>query len=235
MKLSPRRLAFDLVFQRKSPMFKAVVVTPAIIIVFMTLVSFWLPPQAGFEKLLLNGIVVISILLVYFSQLLPILATSTPLIGNMKFPAFISLRALWVHSCVKLIKFPPLVTVTFYSHTLNLLCISFVISVIVINLSRNRKQYAVPHSIKANILDGFIGKALVGAQPAPLSAENHSEELRETPFEEHHQSDDHQIIQTPSKPNAIQNDWVRLAVVIDRLTFFIYVFLFIIMGFLHFI
>lgn len=92
VKLSRRHLAFDLVFQRKSPMFKTVVVTPAIIIVFMTLVSFWLPPQAGFEKLLLNGVVVISILLVYFSHLLPILATSTPLIGNMKFPAFISLR-----------------------------------------------------------------------------------------------------------------------------------------------
>ena len=67
-------------------MFKAIVVTPAIVIVFMTLASFWLPPQASFEKLFLNGVTVISILLVYFSQLLPMLATSTPLIGNMEFP-----------------------------------------------------------------------------------------------------------------------------------------------------
>jgi hypothetical protein len=58
-------------------------VTPAIVIVFMTLVSFWLPPQAG-EKLLLNGVavVVICILLVYFSKLLPGFAATPPLIGE---------------------------------------------------------------------------------------------------------------------------------------------------------
>lgn len=122
--------------------------------------------------------------------------------------------------------------VTFYSHTLYLLCVSLVISVIVINMSRNHKQYAVPHSIKTNILDGFIGRTLGGSDP--VSVIDHVEEMRETPFES---SDDHQIIQTPTniKPIAIQADWVRLARVIDRVTFFIYVFIFIIMGFLHFI
>lgn len=72
-------------------MFKAIVVTPAIVIVFMTLVSFWLPPQAG-EKLLLNGVacVVICILLVYFSQLLPILSATPPLIGKWKFHPYVS-------------------------------------------------------------------------------------------------------------------------------------------------
>lgn len=110
-------------------------------------------------------------------------------------------------------------------------------SVIVINLSKNRRQYAVPHWIKANFVDGFIGKVLVASESGPLSGENQSEELRETPFEEHRHSDDHQIIQTPSnaKPNPTHNEWVRLAIFIDRLTFFIYVFMFIIMGFLHFI
>lgn len=104
----PLHTAFDLVFQRKSPMFKAIVVTPAIVIVFMTLVSFWLPPQAGFEKLLLNGVVVICILLVFFSSLLPVLSSSTPLIGKTKIPRFYIyiFTVLWVHSCVKLIKFP---------------------------------------------------------------------------------------------------------------------------------
>lgn len=105
-------------------------------------------------------------------------------------------------------------------------------------MSRNRKQYAVPHSIKANILDGFIGKLLGGVQAEqPTSNENHSEEMRETPFEEHRHSDDHQIIQTLSdaKPNLAQNEWIQLAIFIDRLTFFIYIFIFISMGFLHFI
>lgn len=104
-------------------------------------------------------------------------------------------------------------------------------------MSRNRKQYAVPHSIKANILDGFIGKTLGGKQPEPHTVEHPSEELRETPFEEHRHSDDHQIIQTSTKasPNVIQGDWIRLAIIIDRITFFIYVAVFIVMGFLHFI
>lgn len=83
-------------------MFKAIVVTPAIVIVFMTLVSFWLPPQASFEKLFLNGVTVISILLVFFSQMIPTLATSTPLIGKRLQSCVLTI--LSVHSCVKLIK-----------------------------------------------------------------------------------------------------------------------------------
>lgn len=105
-------------------------------------------------------------------------------------------------------------------------------------MSRNRKQCAVPRSIKANILDGFIGKVLVGAQPESLSIESNSEELRETPFEEHRHSDDHQIIQTPpsaTKPHQVQSEWIRLAKIIDRTAFLIYIFVFIFMGFLHFI
>lgn len=64
-------------------MFKAIAITPAFVIVVMTLASFWLPPQSG-EKLLLNGIacIIICILLLYFSQLLPILAATPPLIGE---------------------------------------------------------------------------------------------------------------------------------------------------------
>lgn len=231
--------AFNLVFQRRSPMFKAIVVTPAIVIVIMTLVSFWLPPQAG-EKLLLNGVacIVICILLMYFSQLLPILSASSPLIGTWKFHASRLVVAFTV--AFKLIIFPTSPTVTFYSHTLYLLCFSLIISVIVINMSRNRKQCAVPRLIKANILDGFIGKLLAGASHAePSTVENHSEELRETPFEEHLHSDDHQIIQTPakttSKSHGTHNEWIRLAVIVDRATFFVYVFVFIGMGFLHFI
>jgi hypothetical protein len=104
----------------------------------------------------------------------------------------------------------------------------------VINLSRNRKQNALPHSIKSKILDGFIGRTLVG-QAASDSSE--AEELREVPFEENKSSDDHRIIQTSTNVKAIsiQADWIRLAIVIDRATFFIYVFIFIAMGFLHFI
>lgn len=126
---------------------------------------------------------------------------------------------------------------TFYSHTLYLLCASFVISTIVINLSRNRKRGGVPNSIKAIFLDGFIGKTFGGVQADPIINETQTEELKDTPFEEHRSSDDHQIIQasTKTKAHLIQNEWIRLAIIIDRITFIIYILIFIIMGFFHFV
>lgn len=64
-------------------MYKAIVVSPVMLIIFMTLVSFWLPPQSG-EKLLVNGIAatIICVLLLYFSQQLTIHAASAPFIGK---------------------------------------------------------------------------------------------------------------------------------------------------------
>jgi hypothetical protein len=123
--------------------------------------------------------------------------------------------------------------VTFYSHTLYLLCISFVISVSVINMSRNRKRSAVPKSIKLLLLDSFIGSALGGKQAEPIAVDGHGqgEELKEA------DSDDHQIIQVTSaaKAHIAQNEWIRLAIVIDRLAFVIYIIVFALMGFLHFV
>lgn len=114
-----------------------------------------------------------------------------------------------------------------------MLCVSFIISVIVINLARNRKQYALPHSIKTNILDGYIGKFFGRTQP--IGGEHQSEELHDVPFEENKTADDHEIIQmtTKSKANALQNEWISLAIIIDRVVFFIYILIFIFMGFLH--
>lgn len=75
--------AFEVSIKRSSPMFKAIAVSPMLVIVFMTLVSFWLPPQSG-EKLLLNGVacILICLLLLYFSQVLTIHASNAPFIGE---------------------------------------------------------------------------------------------------------------------------------------------------------
>lgn len=129
--------------------------------------------------------------------------------------------------------------VTFYSHSLYLLSASFVISIIVINLSRKSGSYAVPKSLKENLLDGFIGKCL-------SASSNSNESIKEAQIEkaldEIKMNDDHQVVQTPttvpnvgggSKPN--QNEWIRLAIIIDRVAFIIYVIIFILMGFIHFI
>ena len=75
-------IEFNITIQRRSPMYKAVVITPASMIVLMTLASFWLPCQAG-EKILLNGVtaIIIVIFLIYFAHKLPAMASHTPLIG----------------------------------------------------------------------------------------------------------------------------------------------------------
>jgi hypothetical protein len=95
------------------------------------------------------------------------------------------------------------------------------------------KTKPVSKSIKSAILDGFIGKVFGGSAHNTTVIENHNE----TPFEDHVGSEDTKIMQTPThtKATLIQNDWIRLAIVIDRIFFVIYVILFILMGFLHFI
>lgn len=49
----------------------------------LTLINFYLPPQAG-EKILLNGCttIIISLFMVYFTQKIPAMGSNTPLIGN---------------------------------------------------------------------------------------------------------------------------------------------------------
>lgn len=76
-------IQFNLTIERRAPMYKAVVLTPATIIVLMTLSSFWLPAQSG-EKILLNGVnaLIIVVFLVYFAQKLPKMADHIPLVGK---------------------------------------------------------------------------------------------------------------------------------------------------------
>ncbi|KAJ4444374.1 hypothetical protein ANN_06166, partial [Periplaneta americana] len=77
-------ITFKLTLRRRSPTYSAIVITPATVIVLLTLATFWLPPTAG-EKILLNGCiaVIICIFLMYFSQKLPAMAGHTPLVGSL--------------------------------------------------------------------------------------------------------------------------------------------------------
>lgn len=125
-------------------------------------------------------------------------------------------------------------TVTFYSHTLYLLCASFVISVIVINLSRNPKANALPSSLKKGLLDGFIGRCLSASSDTNKSIR---EDQVEKALEENKINDGHHVV-LPTNTKAahlIQNEWIRLAIIIDRIAFIVYVIIYILMGFIHFI
>lgn len=74
-------------------MYKAIAVVPTVAIVFMVLIAFWLPPDAG-EKLILNGFacVLVCVFLIYFSQLLPVMSVTSPLIGKFE-------RDINIHYC----------------------------------------------------------------------------------------------------------------------------------------
>lgn len=74
---------YNLTLTRRSPMFKAVVIAPATIIIWMTLINFWLPAQAG-EKIFINGLnaIIIVAFLIFFAYKLPALAMNTPLVGK---------------------------------------------------------------------------------------------------------------------------------------------------------
>lgn len=53
------------------------------VIIFLTLLTFWLPPQSG-EKVLLNGCITIvnAIFLLYLAQKLPAIGEHVPYIGK---------------------------------------------------------------------------------------------------------------------------------------------------------
>lgn len=124
-------IQINITVTRRSPTYKAVVIVPATGIILMTLATFWLPAHYG-EKILLNGVnlVVIVMFLIYFAQKLTALAASTPLI------------------------------VLFYSKALYMVTFSTIISVIVINLTRNKHNRPIPWIIKRN-LDGSLGQFLL--------------------------------------------------------------------------
>lgn len=190
--------------QRRSPTFKLVVLTPATVVVLLILASFWLPAASG-EKIILNGIVilVITLFMLYFAQQLPVMAFHTPLV------------------------------VKFYATSLILVAYSMIISTIVLACARSQHAFAVPWLLK-KFTDGRLGKILLLEHlRVPLNILHRGEEMRENAaFEETHTADDRQIIQGTAK-SVHQQDWIILATAIDRLSFLIYAFVFVIMAIVY--
>ncbi|KAF5292514.1 hypothetical protein FQR65_LT01660 [Abscondita terminalis] len=198
--------SFKLVLTRRSPAYKAIIISPALVIIMLTLMGFWLPPQAG-EKVILNGCtaIIISIYMVYFTQKIPAMGSHTPLI------------------------------VLFYSSSLYVVCFSMLVSVVVIWMSRTQHNRSIPWIVKKP-LTGFLGRLLgLGHYITETPLNSHrvtTEEMRDnqvTEFEEHQTGDDHQFI-GPVAQIPIQHDWILFAAAIDRISFFFYAFLFAILA-----
>ncbi|KAM7354590.1 tRNA splicing endonuclease subunit 2 isoform 2-T2 [Cochliomyia hominivorax] len=198
--------------QRRSSMYSAVIFTPASCIILLCLSIFWLPPQMG-EKILLNGIVIVVIaaFLMYFAQILPILAENTPLV------------------------------VLFYSSCLLLLSLSTIISVIVLYLSTAKHKKRVPEFLKnlLNGILGrtlLLSQFTLEAEP-PSLLNNGTKELGENVYNNLDQCEtpDHTHVNPNQLPScrSIQFDWVLLATAFDRVSFLIYCVLFIILAIVY--
>lgn len=195
-------VTYSVEIQRRSPTYRAVVFTPATVVVLLILVAFWLPAASG-EKILLNGLVavIITMFLLYFAHNLPIMAFRTPLV------------------------------VKFYTHSLVLVAYSIIISTIVLACARSPHAYAVPWFLK-KLTDGAMGRFLMLAHLRVTPTVNRGEELREN-FDETHAADDRHIIQGSVTKTANQLEWIILGTAIDRLAFFIYAIIFIVMAIVY--
>lgn len=174
-------IQYNVTLQRHSSTHKAIVVSPAFVIMLLALSVFWLPPQCG-EKIVLNGIIVliVTVFLIYFAQQLPAMSGTSPLI------------------------------VTFYSTTFYLVAVSTILSVIVLRITRSRQCHSVPRLLKSQ-LDGCLGSVLGVSSSGNLPSEEDKEASGgDVPI------------------NTKQNDWCRLAALIDRLAFIVYLVIFVI-------
>ncbi|XP_059221075.1 neuronal acetylcholine receptor subunit alpha-2 isoform X2 [Stomoxys calcitrans] len=201
---------YSFILKRSSTMFSAVIFTPASCIIMLSLSVFWLPPQMG-EKILLNGvlIVIISAFLMYFAQMLPILAENTPLI------------------------------VLFYSSSLLLISLSTIISVVVLYLSTAKHKQRVPELLRKILNGNaghflLLSQFSLEAEPHSL-LNNGTKELGEHIYDNADQGEtmaDPTILNPTSSPStrSLQFDWVLLATAFDRIWFLIYCILFIILA-----
>ncbi|XP_034101654.1 neuronal acetylcholine receptor subunit alpha-2 [Drosophila albomicans] len=190
-------IEFTFRVKRRSSMYTAVIYTPAICIVILALSTFWLPPQMG-EKILLNGIliVLISAFLMYFAQLLPVLAENTPLI------------------------------VVFYSASLLLLSLSMIIEVVVLYLATAQHKRRLPDFLKNLLngkLGTWLFLSYFSNESESMTARNGNGIIKELDDHVYENADEPinplDINSEVPSARALQYDWVLLATAVDRICF----------------
>uniref|UniRef100_A0A2S2PKS1 Neuronal acetylcholine receptor subunit alpha-7 n=1 Tax=Schizaphis graminum TaxID=13262 RepID=A0A2S2PKS1_SCHGA len=110
---------YSITVKRKIPAYHSIIIIPALVVVFLTLSVFWLPPEST-EKFMLSGVtlVMICILLMMISSNVPIMSDRIPLI------------------------------VMFYSNSLGMVTLSMVFSVLLHNLAKYKQpDHKVPKYI----------------------------------------------------------------------------------------
>ncbi|XP_068141562.1 neuronal acetylcholine receptor subunit alpha-2 [Drosophila tropicalis] len=205
-------IEYSFTVQRRSSMYTAIIYTPASCIVILTLAAFWLPPKLGGEKIMVNGLLIILIaaFLMYFAQLLPILAENTPLV------------------------------VIFYSSSLLLVSWSTIIEVLVLYLATTQHKRRIPEFLKKVLDGPLGTCLLLSHFTFEGEQSNKSNEKGKREMEEHiyeSSSNDYadadplyvNPIEIPSS-QAIQFDWVLLATALDRISFLIFSLIFTVLA-----
>ncbi|XP_054261902.1 acetylcholine receptor subunit alpha-like 2 [Macrosteles quadrilineatus] len=188
--------------ERKNPAYAAVIFTPAIVCVILTLAVFWLPPHAS-EKFLVAGAtaVIECMFLLYFAQKLPAMGQHIPLI------------------------------VEFYGYSLALMSVSVVVSVVTVNISRRPAAHPVPWIISGTLNRYAIFLGLLNNKNAFVSVYGRQdcEELHERNLVDRGRTES---VDTTHQPTSAQTarEWVLLANAIDRFMFLIYVVIFLLIG-----
>lgn len=207
---------------------------PVTVIVLLTLCGFWLPVQAG-EKILLNGIVgvLINMFLLHFSAKLTTMGTHTPLV------------------------------VRFCCFTLYMIVWSMVLSILVLAISRTHHNYGTPWVLKRIVDGPFGQFMLLswlygshagkGDEPSTSSFDVRiGRELRADDEEEEEEGEEadnqnyyERVAEVPERKrssagegianlrNKVQQDWIALATLIDRITFVVYSLIFVVIAIVY--
>lgn len=187
---------YSITVERRSPSYRAIVITPALSMLLLTITIFWLPPQ-GKERYFLSGLtaIIVVIFLVYFTIRLPILGPSTPLI------------------------------VLFYAYTLIMVSLSIVLSVICYNLSTSQMRLSrlvlnILRGPLSTILLLPSPKTKINYTQHGYEEDTGlgGEELREYETEQ----EDRRILNRKGP----QEGWILASVALDRIFFLIYVLVF---------
>ncbi|KAH8412277.1 hypothetical protein KR009_000982, partial [Drosophila setifemur] len=192
-------MEYTITAQRRSSMYTSIIYTPASCIVILALSAFWLPPHMGGEKIMINGllIIVIAAFLMYFAQLLPVLANRTPLV------------------------------VIFYSTSLLLLSISTIIEVVVLYLATAKHKKRIPEVLKKLLHGKLgtwllLSHFTINGEPQAEKTKEMNEHLYDNGNEED-VTNPLDINPTEVPPSrAIQYDWALLATAVDRVFFVLY-------------
>ncbi|XP_012217863.1 neuronal acetylcholine receptor subunit alpha-10 isoform X2 [Linepithema humile] len=194
-------LKFTMTLKRNSALYCSILLMPATAIVFLVLVTFWLPPQSETKiSVAACTVLIIAVFLAYFGVKVP-LTTNPPLI------------------------------VYFYSGCLCLVTISLILSIIVINITKRTYCKPLPRNIRLCLLSwpgrllGLSDLISVIESRRPVPGQELRGKLTEesTTNSTSNISDDgdRQNIISPTK-NTTQLEWILAGTAINRIAFVLF-------------